>query len=88
MPNLREESRRQYGSVGNSPTTTELQVGAILRIADAVEKISEDQVQKDKSLKFYKELSESRYHEIERLKRQLAGTRAVVTRLKNGKATN
>ena len=66
-----------------SPSLEHLKLGAILRIADAVEKTAAnyDQLRRDKE--YYERLAKSRYQEMERLKHSRAGYMAALTRLRN-----
>ncbi len=56
---FRQESKQNYGnevSEGCRMNDESLMLGAVLRIADAVEKSVEDWVKIDRDLKYYKEL--------------------------------
>lgn len=83
---IKQDSRKDWNS---GHTIQEIQAGAVQRIADASEtiaaavtKMGGEYRSMEKSLKFYKELAESRYYEIETLKKQVAAHKGVATRFR------
>lgn len=83
---FRQESKQNYGnevSEGCRMNDESLMLGAVLRIADAVEKSVEDRLRIDRELKYYTTLSIDRLGEIERLNRVISANEGAKTKLKN-----
>lgn len=83
---FREESKQNYGHdvpVGNRMSDESLMLGAVLRIADAVEKSVEDRRRIDSELAYYKKLCPELRQEIESLTRKISADKGVKTKLKN-----
>lgn len=77
------ESKKDWGVTTNDQLSMqELQFGAILRIADAVEKIALDKISLEANLKFYKDLANKRLEEIDSLKRARDSYKGKFNRLK------
>ncbi|MFD1770835.1 hypothetical protein [Sphingobacterium suaedae] len=77
IKDYRDESRKSWGyddQDGRSGTLNidRIQLGAILRIADATEKMSADRVRLERDLDFYKRQSKSKSEEIDALRRSRA----------------
>jgi hypothetical protein len=80
MPNIKEHSKGNFDV--KNPTWETLQIGAILRIADATERMASNYVQLQNNVEYYKNLSRSRLQEIEVLKHSRAGYMAALTKLR------
>ena len=79
----KEESKGNYGTWQEKPLNLEqLNTGAILRIADATEKMASNYVKMEKDLAWYKERSANKEIEIEKLRRSNAALRGVIKRMK------
>lgn len=79
--NYREESRNAWGTQGEV-TVKNIKVGAILRIADATEKMASNYTRMENDLKWYKEKYDEKNRDIKRLERVIAGLRGHLTRAK------
>lgn len=83
--NFREESKRQFGenvAEGYRITDEQLMLGAVLRIADAVEKSVEDRRKIDSELAFYKKRLPELREQIESLNRKISANEGVKTKMK------
>lgn len=79
--NYREESRNAWGT-HEEVTLKNIKVGAILRIADATEKMANNYVRMENDLKVYKNKYEERTKDIEHLHRVIAALRGHLKRAK------
>jgi len=80
--NYREESKANWGIDGEI-ALEHLNTGAMLRIADACEKIASNYSRMENDLKWYKEKYDEKNKEIKRLARVIAALRGHLTRKKN-----
>jgi hypothetical protein len=78
--NLREFSRKEYGSNTSIPSCPELQVGALQRIADAAEMMAKSNADLLAQKMYYMNLAAEREHEIEYLKLRIRSLRGQVTK--------
>ncbi len=74
IKDYRDESRKRWGQDDQDGRSGQLnidqiQLGAILRIADATEKMCVDRVKLESDLLFYKTIANNRQSEIESLRR-------------------
>jgi len=85
----RQHSRRNWGteSTDNKLTSEQIQMCAILRIADACEKMaaSYDQMRQDRD--WQKQRKEAEAARAKRLENRIAGLRGYIGRLKKGGAS-
>ena len=84
---FKEESRVNYGrdfcgDKNQNANRDELQVGALLRIADAVEKMAASYDKLRNDLDMYKRWNEQNKAAKEQLRRHAAGLRGTITRMK------
>lgn len=83
LKNFKEESRKDWGSDQSTSLSIEqINCGAILRIADAAEKMVFKYTQMEKDLAWYKEQYSNKTREIERLNRVAAALRGHMKRTK------
>lgn len=83
--NFRDESRVNWGrelSDGEKMTRGDIQHGAILRIADAIEKMAERYTALIDEREWLRRKYRAELAKNERLKRSNAGLRATITRMK------
>ncbi len=78
--NLREKSRRQWTNPSNA--TADIQLGAILRIADAAEIMAQNFVRLQNDLDYYKAKSSRLQKDLDRVKNSRAGYKAALTKLR------
>lgn len=79
----KDESKKNWGKDNPGPLTIEqINCGAILRIADATEKMASNYTRMENDLKWYKEKFDQKNREIERLNRVIAGLRGYIKRTK------
>lgn len=78
----REESKANYGIDGEI-AREHLNTGALLRIADATEKMASNYTRMESDLKWYKEKYDEKNKEIKRLGRVIAALRGHLTRAKS-----
>jgi hypothetical protein len=81
----REESRKNYGSNREENVgliSTEVQVGAILRIADATEKMAENHSDLIRDRDYYERRWMESQKVCERLRHQIAGLKGYIKRMK------
>lgn len=79
----REESRKDYGTCDAQPSDQSIGIGALLRIADAVEKMSGSYAAVIAERDRYKLSSEERLRWLQSEQRRTAALRGVITRIKN-----
>lgn len=83
----RDASRSNFGTNLNTELESldaeRVGVGALMRIADAVETVAKDRIQLEKSLKYYKDAYENSQAEIANLNHKISGYKSHITRLKN-----
>lgn len=90
MPTYEELTRKFTYSLETKPDNDDLQLSALLRIAEASEKMAESYSQiikakeeaerlRDRNWKWFKEMSEK----VEKLERSNRALRGVITRMKN-----
>lgn len=79
---LREESRRSYGTRDKNATVEELNAGALCRIADSLEKMEKPYLRLLDDVACLRREYQERGDEIERLGRVVAGLRGHITKLK------
>lgn len=78
--NYREESRKDWGTESAGVLDREqIKLGAILRIADAVEKMAEEYSAIIRARNFYKDQSERLRSELDKARRSNAGLRGYIT---------
>lgn len=79
----KEQSKANWGIFQDEGLNiNQIQLGAILRIADASEKMASNYVKLENDLKFYKDRYESGQKDIEKLRRSNAALRGVIKRMK------
>lgn len=78
----RAESKKDYGTHSEKLSIEQIQTGALLRIADAVELMAQNYTAMQNDVKFYKERCNQLRVEIERLNRKNAALRGHLTKLK------
>ena len=81
----REESRQNYAveiQDGRRMNDEQLMLGAVLRIADAMEKSVEDRREVDRRLKLYIEWNAEKSDEIESLRRKISANKGVKTKMR------
>jgi len=84
VKNFKEESKKDWGSDQSTSLSIEqINCGAILRIADATEKLAFKYTQMEKDLAWYKEQYSNKTREIARLNRVAAALRGHMKRTKN-----
>ena len=80
----REESKKNWGTDDHRSLSIEqINCGAILRIADATEKMASNYTRMENDLKYYKEKFDQKNIEIKRLERVIAGLRGYLKRTKS-----
>ena len=80
----REESKKYCGTDDHRSLSIEqINCGAILRIADATEKMASNYTRMENDLKYYKEKFDQKNIEIKRLERVIAGLRGYLKRTKS-----
>ena len=80
--NLRKASRDEWVSRVDPPTDDDLKIGALLRIADATEKMAQRHTELMRERDYYERLASSRAEDIRRLERSNAALRGVIARMK------
>lgn len=78
---LREYSRRDFSR--DDPTYGDLKLGCLLRLADAIEKMSRSYQSLIDDRDLYKRWWKNEQAENERLSRQVSALRGVITKMKN-----
>lgn len=81
--NYKEESKKNWGTNDKDLTLEQINTGAILRIADATEKMAGNYIQMERDLKWYKEKHLEKSNEIARLNRVIATLKGHITKYKN-----
>lgn len=82
----REESRTNWGATvpeATKPDRDQLQLGCMLRIADAAEAMAKNFVQLQNELKWANERNQRNKSSIEKLQRQVNAYKGIVKKLKN-----
>jgi polyhydroxyalkanoate synthesis regulator phasin len=79
----RDESRTNWGSTDEKLSLEQLNTGALLRIADATEKMASNYTRMENDLKWHKEKYHEKNKEIERLERVIAALRGHLKRAKS-----
>ena len=86
MLDYKTESRKSYGtSEPGNLTITQLQLGAILRIADAVEAMSKNFLQMQNDLIYYKNKYNEKGIQVEKQYKVISTLKGHITRLKKEK---
>ncbi len=83
MKNYKEESRKNWGTSDDKLSIEQIQIGAILRIADAAEAMAKNHVQLQND---YNNMLESRNYwrnEAESLRKSNISLKGVITKTKN-----
>lgn len=83
--NLREISRIQWNCPNEKPSREDIQLGALLRIADGVELMARDQADRIAELDRTKKMCEALHRDNKRMARANAALRGVITKLKKVK---
>lgn len=84
IKSFREQSRRDWGSRQDiNPSNEEIQLGAILRMADATELMASNYKNLQSDLDWYKKMHRQVQETVARRDRQIANLRGQVTKLKN-----
>ncbi|MFH1739000.1 MAG: hypothetical protein ABIH23_08325 [bacterium] len=81
----KEQSKRDWGQQvldEEALPDEQIKIGAILRIADALEKMSEPYLQLLRRLEIKQKSGETQYEEIKYLDRRIAALKGVITKLK------
>ena len=80
----RQKSRANWGrNTTQALTLDEVQLGAILRIADAAEAMAKNHVQLQSERDHYKQCCDQEQERVAKLERSNAALRGQITRLKN-----
>lgn len=80
---FREESKSNWGiTIDRQPTNEEIQLGAILRIANASEKMASNYIKMQQDLEWYRIRCKSLNETIGSRNRQIANLRGQITKLK------
>lgn len=82
MATIKDASRGNYTTKDEVPTWQEVRDGALLRIADAVEKMAQRHIDLMRERDYYERLASSRAADIHRLARSNAALRGVIARMK------
>ncbi|MEF3068106.1 hypothetical protein, partial [Pandoraea apista] len=81
--NLRDESRKTWTTNGDSaPTLEQINMGSLLRIADASEAMAKNHVQLQRDRDMYFNWYEREYEKRLKLERQINALRGVITKMK------
>lgn len=80
---FKESSRISYLTEGDNPTTDELQLGCLQRIADATELMAKPFIKMVQDLEWYSKERTRLLNENDHLKNRIAGHKAAYTKLKN-----
>lgn len=85
--NFREESRSKNWGVNQdgNMTNEQLQLGCMLRIADATESMAQNYTQMERDLKYYKERCDAKEKAIQSLNNSIRSMKGVITKLKKKK---
>ena len=86
IKSYRKESRTDYGT-SEGITTEHLMVGAVLRIADATEKMAHNYAQLLSDLNWYKKRYQQEKDKNEQLRKSVASYKGHLTRLRHNKPT-
>ena len=78
----REGSRENYGTYNENLKLDQIQLGALLRIADSLEKIEKPYADLINNAEFYKNCSQNARNRENKLKKKVAGLRGYITRIK------
>lgn len=81
--NYRNESRKEWRSSAPLPTSEEIQVGCLQRIADATEQMAKNYVELQREKEYYKRNCEQERDYRRMLERKIISLRGVITRQKN-----
>ena len=84
--NQREASRKEWLTHGVPPRHDEINCGSLQRIADATEAMAESWTQLRNRADYYERRSRENYEIADRLRRQRAALRGVITKLKRERA--
>jgi hypothetical protein len=79
----RDQNKMDWGSADEKPSLEQLNTGALLRIADATEKMASNYTRMENDLKWHKEKYHEKNKEIERLERVIAALRGHLKRAKS-----
>lgn len=86
--NLRDESRKTWTINGDSaPTLEQINMGSLLRIADASEAMAKNHVQLQRDRDMYFKWYEREYENRLKLERQINALRGVITKMKKRAAS-
>jgi hypothetical protein len=84
IKSFREQSKNDWGTrQDRNPTNEEIQLGAILRMADATELMASNYTQLQKDLDWYRQMYRESQEVITHQERKIANLRGQVTKLKN-----
>lgn len=79
----REESRKNWGADGESLTLEQVNCGARLRIADALETLARDREDLERNLGYWKRRALAAEGDCTALRRRITALKGVITRMKN-----
>jgi hypothetical protein len=79
---LREETKKEWNYSGEKPDRDELQLGALLRIADAAERVSRKYSDIETDRDWYKKRNRELKDTNKHLVRVISSLRGVITRMK------
>lgn len=82
MSNFREQSREHWHSESGNPTTEQLSLGCLQRIADATEVMSKNYADLIRQRDWYERQMKRERELRQQRDRTIAGLRGVITRLK------
>lgn len=81
-----EESRKNWHRIGDSsPTSDDLKLGCLLRIANAIELSCKDRERLERDYRYMRDLRDEVKRAAERLYRSNAALRGVIKRMKKAK---
>ena len=86
--NLRQASKVDWVTAdqkGEYPGDTNIQLGCLMRIADATEKMALKYTQLEKDLEWYSKKYSEQRQEIDRMAKRIAGYKGHINRLKKAK---
>ncbi len=86
--NLRQASKVDWATAdqkGEYPGDTNIQLGCLMRIADATEKMAKKYTDMEANLEWYKKKYAEHRQELDRMAKRIAGYQGYINRLKKAK---
>ena len=78
----KEGSKQNYGTKEDNLNAEQIQLGCMMRIADASELMAKNYLRLETDLQWYKKLFNEHLTEIKRLRKQIAAYKGEITKLK------